>query len=230
MCGRFALTLPHEAMGQMFGATLANDLPPLPNYNICPTNQICAVTSDAGLRHVTSMRWGFIPHWYAKPNGGPLLINARGETIAEKPAFKTAVRDRRCLIPASGFYEWSKDADDTRLPWYIRHADGAPIVFAGVWQRWEREGEAHTACAIVTTGAGQGMSAIHHREPVTLSEGDYAKWLGEDGKGAALLMGPAPEEQLEFFRVDARVNSNRASGPELIEPLGEPPDDATKAG
>ena len=219
MCGRYALTLPHEAMGQMFGATLANDLPPLPNYNICPTNQICAITFDAGVRHVTSMRWGFIPHWYAKPNGGPLLINARGETIAEKPAFKSAIRERRCLIPATGFYEWTKDEDDNRLPWYIHRSDAAPIVFAGVWQRWERDGAAHTTCAIVTTGAGQGMSAIHHREPVTLAPDDYAKWLGEDGKGAALLMTPAPEDQLTFFRVAPTVNSNRSEGPDLIEPL-----------
>lgn len=218
MCGRYALTLPHEAMSQLFSATLSNDLPALPNFNICPTNQICAVTSDDGLRHVVSMRWGFIPHWYAKTTGGPLLINARAETLAEKPAFRDAARARRCLIPATGFYEWTKDGE-ARLPWYIRRADGAPIVFAGVWQRWERDGDAHTTCAIVTTGAGVAMSQIHHREPVTLDPGDYAKWLGEDGHGAALLMRPAPEEQLEFFRVDPAVNSNWASGPELIEPL-----------
>ncbi len=218
MCGRYALTLPHEAMSQLFGATLSNDLPALPNYNICPTNQICTVTSDDGVRHLRAMRWGFIPHWYAKPSGGPLLINARGETIAEKPAFRDAARARRCLIPATGFYEWTKQGE-ARLPWYIHRADGAPIVFAGVWQHWERDGEAHTACAIVTTGAGQSMSAIHHREPVTLAEGDYAKWLGEDGKGAALLMTPSAEGQLDFFRVDPKVNANRAAGPELIEPF-----------
>ncbi|MEM9583514.1 MAG: SOS response-associated peptidase [Pseudomonadota bacterium] len=221
MCGRYALTLPHEAMTQMFEATLANDLPSLPNYNICPTNQVCTVTSDAGVRHVTSMRWGFIPHWYKKPSGGPLLINARGETIAEKPAFKAAVRERRCLIPATGFYEWTKDAEENRLPWYISRTDGAPIVFAGVWQRWERDGEAFTTCAIVTTPAGKAMSSIHHREPVTLEAGDYGKWLGEEGKGAALLMRAAPEEQLEFFRIDTAVNSSRADGPQLIEPLEE---------
>ena len=223
MCGRYALTLPHEAMTQMFGATLANDLASLPNYNICPTNQICTVTSDDGVRHVTSMRWGFIPHWYAKASGGPLLINARGETIAEKPAFRDAVRSRRCLIPATGFYEWTKDGE-ARLPWYIERRDGAPIVFAGVWQRWERDGEAHTACAIVTTPAGKKMSAIHHREPVTLDAGDYAKWLGEEGKGAALLMKASPEDQLQFFRVDPAVNSNRAEGPDLIEPLEDLPE------
>lgn len=218
MCGRYALTLPHDAMSQLFGAQLANDLPALPNYNICPTNQVCAVTSDGGVRHVASMRWGFIPHWYAKPSGGPLLINARGETLAEKPAFRDAARARRCLIPATGFYEWTKEGE-ARLPWYITRADGAPVVFAGVWQRWERDGAAHTTCAIVTTGAGKAISQIHHREPVTLAPGDYAKWLGEEGHGAALLMRPAPEAHLEFFRVDAAVNSNRAAGPQLIEAI-----------
>ncbi|WP_299301401.1 SOS response-associated peptidase [uncultured Litoreibacter sp.] len=218
MCGRQALTLPHDAMSQMFGATLANDLPDVPNYNICPTNQVCAVTSDAGVRHVTSMRWGFIPHWYAKPNGGPLLINARSETIAEKPAFKAAVRQRRCLIPATGFYEWTKDETGNRLPWYIHPAAEEALAFAGVWQRWERDGEAHTTCAIVTTLANDRMAELHSRQPVTIAPADYGLWLGEQGHGAATLMTAAPPEQLEFFRVDPAVNSNRASGPELIEP------------
>lgn len=216
MCGRFALTLPHDAMRQMFSATQANALPDLPNYNICPTNQICAVTSNGGVRHLVSMRWGFIPHWYAKPNGGPLLINARSETIATKPAFRDAARNRRCLIPATGFYEWTKEGE-ARLPWYIKRVDDGPLVFAGVWQHWEKSGEAFTACAIVTTAAGHTMSKLHHREPVTLDPGDYGKWLGEEGHGAALLMQPAAEGQLEFFRVDPAVNSNRAEGEALIE-------------
>ena len=167
------------------------------------------------------MRWGFLPHWYKTTNGGPLLINARSETIAEKPAFKAACRERRCLIPATGFYEWTKTPDGTRLPWYIFRADGEPLVFAGVWQDWEREGEAHTTCAIVTCSANTPMSKIHHRMPVILEPGDWGKWLGEEGKGAATLMQPANENTLEFFRVDPAVNSNRAAGPQLIEPLAD---------
>ncbi len=219
MCGRQALTLPHDAMSQMFGATLANDLPNLPNYNICPTNQICAVTSSDGARHVSAMRWGFIPHWYAKPDGGPLLINARSETIATKPAFGEAARQRRCLIPATGFYEWTKDEEGNRLPWYIHAADGGPISFAGVWQRWEREGQSFTTCAIVTTLANEKMATLHARQPVTIAPDQYGLWLGEEGHGAATLMKAAPPEQLDFFRVDRAVNSNRAAGPELIEPI-----------
>ena len=219
MCGRFALTLPDEAMASLFEATLSNDLAPLPNYNICPTNQIHTVTSEDGQRRLRSMRWGFLPHWYKTETGGPLLINARAETIAEKPAFKAACRERRCLIPATGFYEWTKDAEDNRLPWYIHPTEGDLLAFAGVWQNWERDGVAHTTCAIVTTAANTPMTAIHHRMPVTVAEKDWGLWLGEEGKGAATLMRAAPDDALAFYRVDPAVNSNRASGADLIRPL-----------
>ncbi len=132
MCGRFALTLPDDAMATLFDATLANDLAPLPNYNICPTNQIHTITSDDDTRHLRPMRWGFLPHWYKTPTDGPLLINARAETIAEKPAFSKACRERRCLIPATGFYEWTKDAEDNRLPWYIHAKSNDFLAFAGI--------------------------------------------------------------------------------------------------
>lgn len=221
MCGRFTLTLPDDAMAQLFDAVPANDLPELPNYNICPTNQVHTVTSEDGHRRLRPMRWGFIPHWYKTPSDGPLLINARAETIAEKPAFRAACRERRCLVPASGFYEWTKDAEDKRLPWYIHPAEGEILAFAAVWQVWERGDAPLTTCAIVTTDANEAMSKIHHRMPVIVARDDWAKWLGEEGKGAATLMGPPPEEALAFHRVDPKVNSNRARGPELIEPLGE---------
>ncbi|MFZ7091906.1 SOS response-associated peptidase [Primorskyibacter sp. 2E233] len=219
MCGRFAVTLPPDAMAQLFSAVPGNDLPPVPNYNVCPTNQIHVVRSDDGQRRLGAMRWGFLPHWYKATNAGPLLINARAETIAEKPAFKAACRERRCLIPATGFYEWTKDEGGARLPWYIRPAGEGPLVFAGVWQDWERDGEAYRTCAIVTCGANAQMSAIHHRMPVILAPEDWGKWLGEEGRGAATLMAPAPEGALTFFRVGTEVNSNRASGAQLIEPL-----------
>jgi putative SOS response-associated peptidase YedK len=165
------------------------------------------------------MRWGFLPHWYKTPTDGPLLINARAETIAEKPAFRAACRERRCLIPATGFYEWTKDAEGTRWPWYFHDPSGAPLVFAGVWQDWERDGQRLTTCAIVSTAAGPAMSEIHHREPVTLAPDDWALWLGEDGKGAARLMTAAPTARIARHPVDRRVNSNRAEGPDLIAPV-----------
>lgn len=205
-------------MAQLFAATPANDLPDVPNYNVCPTNQVHVVSAGKSGRALAPMRWGFLPHWYKAPNGGPLLINARAETLAEKPAFKAACRERRCLIVASGFYEWTKTPDGARLPWYIRAADEKPLAFAGLWQTWGKEEPIRT-CAIVTTAANAAMSSIHHRMPVVLAQADWPLWLGETGKGAATLMKAAPDDALEFYRVDTAVNSNRAHGPELITPI-----------
>lgn len=221
MCGRFAVTLPPDAMAQLFAAQPANDLPSVPNYNVCPTNRVHVVKTGETGRALVPMRWGFLPHWYKAENGGPLLINARAETIAEKPAFKAACRERRCLILATGFYEWTKDADGNRLPWYIHRHDGAPIAFGGVWQDWGRDEARQSTCAIVTTAASQAMSRIHHRMPLILDPEAWPLWLGEEGKGAARLMQPGAEDLLEFHRVAPKVNSNRASGPELIEPFFE---------
>ncbi len=206
-------------MVQLFAAAPDNDLPPVPNYNVCPTNRIHVVRRGEAGRRLVAMRWGFIPAWYGKIDAGPLLINARAETIAEKPSFRAACREPRCPIPASGFYEWSKGADGARLPWYISRADGAPLALAGVWQDWRHGDEVISSCAIVTTGANADIAPIHHRMPVIVEAGDIALWLGEAGKGAARLMRPARDGMLRFHRVSRAVNSNRASGPELIAPL-----------
>ena len=219
MCGRFAITLPDDAMARAFDARPANDLPPVPRFNICPTQPVASVISREGQRHLGPMRWGFLPHWYRTPTDGPLLINARAETIAEKPAFRAAVRARRCIIPASGFYEWTKDAQGNRLPWYIRPTQADMMAFAGVWQVWEQGGARHVTCAIVTCPANAALAHIHHRMPVILAPDDWALWLGEAGHGAATLMRPAPDAALTAHRVGTAVNSNKASGAALTEPL-----------
>lgn len=219
MCGRFALTLPNDAMARLFQATPANDLPPVPRFNICPTQAIHVVTSGDAGRRLGAMRWGFVPQWYKSPTDGPLLINARAETLAEKPAFRAAARTRRCLVPADGFYEWTKGADDARLPWYIRRRDREPMVMAGVWQDWGPEEARITTCAIVTTAANPDIAALHDRMPLILDPGDWPLWLGEAGHGAAALMRPAPEATLEAWRVDPAVNSNRAEGAALRDPI-----------
>ena len=205
----------------MFEAVPSNDLPDVPNYNVCPTVQVHTVTSSEGLRRLQPMRWGFIPKWYKKPNGGPLLINARSETIAEKPAFREACRERRCLIVASGFYEWKREEGQTPLPWWVTRSDGAPMVFAGVWQGWGQGSDALTTCAIVTTAANEDMASIHHRLPVILDPDHWPLWLGEEGKGAATVMKSAPEGALDFRRVSTEVNSNRAKGANLIAALSD---------
>lgn len=217
MCGRFAITLPNDAMAQLFAAQPANDLPVTPNYNICPTNAVHTVLAGENGRRLISMRWGFLPHWYKSASDGPLLINARAETLAQKPAFAEACRVRRCLIPATGYYEWTKDPEGKRLPWYFQRADQAPIAFAGIWQDWGED--PLRTCAIVTTATNNSLGHLHHRLPLMLEPRDWPLWLGEGGKGAATLMQPVPDGQHQFHRVSTKVNSNRAEGYDLIEPF-----------
>jgi putative SOS response-associated peptidase YedK len=213
MCGRFTITHPNEALAHMFDAQVSNDLPDVPNFNVCPTNSVAVVTSDAGLRRLRPMRWGLIPPWAKAASDAPLMINARSDTIATKPAFREAVRQRRCLVPASGFYEWSAGPKGERLPWYFTRADGQPMALAGIWQRWQ---EVDTV-AIVSTEAGPGMAGLHHREAVIVEAPDWPLWLGEAGHGAAPLMhASAPGILAVPFRVSPKVNSNRASGADLI--------------
>lgn len=215
MCGRITITDPNEALAALFDAVAGNDLPPVPRYNVCPTNPVAVVTSDQGLRRLRSMRWGFIPDWYKSPSDGPLIINARSDTVAQKPAFREAIRSRRCILPISGFYEWSAGPNQTRLPWYITRADGKPMALGALWTRW---GEMDTV-ATVTLEAGPNLVAIHDREPLILQPQDWPLWLGEAGHGAARLMHPTEAGLLRSHRVDPAVNSNRAQGPQLIEPI-----------
>ncbi|SFQ15832.1 Putative SOS response-associated peptidase YedK [Roseivivax halotolerans] len=197
MCGRFAVTLPQDAMAQLFNARPANDLPVVPNSNVCPTDDIHVIRrggEDDAPRSLEAMRWGFLPRWYKALKDGPLLINARAETMAEKPAFRDAARHRRCLIPASGFYEWTKDEGGAKQPWYITRTDEAPIAFAGLWQDWERNGVTCRTAAIVTCAANAEMADLHHRMPVIVEPEEWALWLGEDGKAELpnLRAQPAP--------------------------------------
>lgn len=208
-------------MAQLFAASPANDLPEVPNFNVCPTTPVHTIHTSGGQRRLAPMRWGFLPHWYKTQTAGPLLINARAETLANKPAFKSACRERRCIIPASGFYEWTKDPSGARDPWFIHALDGAPLAFAGIWQDWAQGDTNLRTCAIVTTGANAAISAIHHRMPVILQPDDWPLWLGESGKGAAALMRAAPDDALVAYRVARTINSNRASGAELINRLTE---------
>lgn len=214
MCGRVTLTSPFEAMIHLFDAVPGNDLPAVPNFNVCPTNMLGVVTSDQG-RRLRAMRWGLVPVWYKAVNDGPLIINARAETIAVKPAFREAVRERRCIVPVSGFYEWQAGAGKARLPWYFTRRDGAPMALAGVWQRWG----AMDTVAVVSTAAGPGMMGVHDREPVILEAADWPLWLGEAGHGAAVLLRATLPGVLQTHRVDTAVNSNRAAGPGLIVPM-----------
>jgi putative SOS response-associated peptidase YedK len=219
MCGRFAITIPSDAMSQLFDAQPFNNLPEVPNFNVCPTNFIHVITYNGLGRNLESLRWGFVPNWYPKINAGPLLINARSETVAQKPAFANASRKRRCLIPCSGFYEWSEDLEGNKTPWFIKRTDGSPLVFGGVWQEWGDESIIVKTCAIVTTSSNTKLSNIHHRLPLVLERSDWGFWLGEEGHGASTLMKPTANDILTAYRVSKNINSNRSFGPDLMFPI-----------
>jgi putative SOS response-associated peptidase YedK len=202
MCGRYMITSPFEAMAGLFDATLAEGLgPDAPRPNVSPTQTVPVVVPGPDGRLIVPMRWGFLPHWYREPGAGPLLINARAETIAEKPAFRAAVRERRCLVPADGFYEWTGEKG-RKVPHVIRPAAGGLIAFAGIWQDWGRDAARGPTMAIVTCAANDRLAAVHDRMPVVIAPGDFALWLGEEGPGAAALMRPAPEEALMVEEAD----------------------------
>ena len=217
MCGRIAVGLPSDSMAKLFAALPANSLTAVPDYNICPTDPVHVVRMSGEGRALVGMRWGFIPTWYKATNAGPLLINARAETLADKPAFKSAARARRCIIPASGYYEWAS-ASGVKLPWYYVRRDSDPMALAGIWQEWESDDGPIATCAMVTIASNELTGRVHHRMPVILEREDWGKWLGEEGQGAARLMLPAEEDVLITHRVSCMINSNRSEGSELIEP------------
>ena len=206
MCGRYMITSGAEAMARLFEADLdfgANMIGDAARPNVSPTEAIPVVVSDGGRRRIVAMRWGLVPPWYKAPNGGPLLINARSESVATKPAFAKAVRERRCLIPADGFYEWQGEKG-AKTPFVIRREDGGPFAFAGLWESWRGQPTA----AIVTCEANATLAPIHERMPVVLAPADYAFWLGEAGHGAARLMVPAPDEALVAMPADANTREH----------------------
>jgi putative SOS response-associated peptidase YedK len=214
MCGRFMLTSPADALGALFGAELdGGERAAGPRWNICPTQAVAAVRLGAdGARVLSALRWGFIARWQTRADGAPPLINARAETIARKPAFREAARARRCLIPASGFYEWqppSLSGGRGKVAHLIAPADGSLIAFAGVWELWRGPGGAAIpACAIVTAAAGPAMARLHHREPVRIAPEHWGLWLGEAGHGAATLMRASQDGVYASHPVSPRINGN----------------------
>src|SRR5438309_8226762 len=175
MCGRFVITSPPEALRQIFGYLEQPNFPP--RYNIAPTQPVPVVILENGGRHFRLMRWGLIPSWVKDPRKFSLLINARSETVLEKPAFKNAIKRRRCLIPADGYYEW-RSSDDRKRPYFIHRGDGAPIGLAGVAETWVGpNGEELDTVAIVTARASPELAVLHHRVPVAIAPDDFDCWL-----------------------------------------------------
>jgi putative SOS response-associated peptidase YedK len=221
MCGRFTLTDPREALSHLFPLLDFPDVPP--NYNVAPTQAVLAVRVPAGRDRPEPalLRWGLVPSWADDPAIGNRLINARAETAAEKPAFRSAFRQRRCLVLADGFYEWQK-VGGTKQPYRFRLRDGAPFAFAGLWEHWEKGGRAVASCTVLTTEANALVKPLHERMPVILAPADFERWLDpKSAKGPELqaLLRPYPAEAMAAYPVDPRVNNARHNDAECVAPL-----------
>ncbi len=230
MCGRFAVTLPPEAMRRMFGYKEQPNFPP--RYNIAPTQPIAIVRSarqdGVETRHFTLARWAFLPTFVKDPNKFPLIFNARCEGIAEKASFRNALRRRRCLVPADAFYEWRRSGSGRAAasrPFLFRRVDGSPLALAGLWETWHGPNgeEVDTAC-IVTTGANGTSAAIHPRLPVVIEPAAFATWLEPDEAAiepALALLRPPKNEVLCFVALSDAVNKVANDGPGVMTPIGD---------
>ena len=221
MCGRYASTLPPEMMEELF--KLLNQIEMVPRYNIAPTQPIAAVWEQHGRREAHFARWGLVPGWVKDPREFPLLINARVETMAEKPAFRDALKHGRCIIPASGYYEWHTNPDKSKQPYYITLSDDRPMALAGLYASWMGpNGEEIDSVATITVPANRQLGEIHDRMPAILDEAAIDNWLNVRDVRAAearQLALPLPDGTLKFHPVSTRVNSARDDDPGLIEPV-----------
>jgi putative SOS response-associated peptidase YedK len=222
MCGRFSLTYTDQDLLEYF--QLARGLDLEPRYNIAPSQPVAAVRVDEGERRLVLLRWGLIPFWANDPKVGYKMINARAETAHKTPAFRAAFRGRRCLIPASGYYEWDKKGG-SRQPYHILRADGQPMALAGLWEHWEGE-EGKTvieSCTILTTAASEPVARLHDRMPVILEPEDFDRWLdpGEQRvERLRELLQPAAPGVLSMHPISPYVNKASNEGERCIEPAG----------
>jgi putative SOS response-associated peptidase YedK len=220
MCGRFVITSPPEALRQIFGYFEQPNFPP--RHNIAPTQPIPVVIIENGVRHFRLMRWGLLPAWVDDPRKFTLLINARAETVLDRPAFKNAMKRRRCLIPADGYYEWQA-SERRKRPHFIHRRDGAPIGLAGLAETWiGPNGEELDTVAIVTAPASADLAVLHDRVPVTIAPDDFDRWLdcnGHDAETVMALLGPPAEGEFAWHQVSTRVNRAANDDAQLILPI-----------
>jgi putative SOS response-associated peptidase YedK len=222
MCGRFTLTTDKKKLTETFSEfDIPEDL--APRYNIAPTQPV-AVVANNGQHKVEFFQWGLIPSWAKDPSIGNRMINARAETLAEKPSFKNAYRRRRCLVLADGFYEWKKEPNSTsKTPLYIRLTSGDPFVFAGLWESWHgADGSNILSCTIITTTPNEMIAEIHNRMPVILPPEAYTQWLDPAERGPDQLSGllkPYSAEQMAAYQVSKMVNNPRNDTPDCITPV-----------
>jgi putative SOS response-associated peptidase YedK len=220
MCGRFVITSAPEALRRLFGYIDRPNFPP--RYNVAPTQPVPVVIIENGARQFRLMRWGFIPSWVRDPRGFALLINARAETVLDKPAFKNAIRRRRCLIPADGYYEWSQ-SEARKRAYFIHPRDGQPFGFAALAETWiGPNGEELDTVAILTTAASTDLAVLHPRVPVTIARDDFDCWLdcSNDAVEAALPLLTAPRGgEFVWHQVSTRVNRVANDDAQLVLPI-----------
>ena len=220
MCGRYTITSAPEVIRALFRYPEQPNFPP--RYNVAPTQPIPIVRLVEGKPQFALVRWGLLPSWVKDPKTFALLINARGESVVDKPAFRAAMKRRRCLIPADGFYE-RKAVGERKAPYFVRLKSGEPMAFAGLWETWTGpNGEELETAAIVTTDANRLLAPIHSRMPVILAPGAFDLWLNTNDvneKTAAALIAPAPEDLLEAYEVSSAVNRVANDDPKLVGPV-----------
>lgn len=221
MCSRYTLTTPAVQLAATFGL---GEAPPLkPRYNIAPSQEIVVVRSGANVLELVSLRWGLVPNWATDPNIGNRLINARIETITEKPAFRQSWHQRRCLVLADGFYEWrpAHNSRHKKQPYLVRRVDLQPFAIAGLWDHWQSQtGDKLQTCVLLTTTANPLMVPIHSRMPVILLESEYEHWLDLTANRLdSSLFGPYRYDDLEAFPVGPWVNHSSHDDPQCLQHL-----------
>jgi len=216
MCGRFTLATDLNAVAKAFGVTPSLQSPP--RYNVAPTQEVVSILRN-GSAHMEWLQWGLIPSWAKDETIGAKMINARAETLAEKPSFKRLLRSKRCLVVADGFYEWKKEQGG-KIPMYITLKDGSPFAFAGLWDLWHSpDGRDIRTCTLVTTQPNTLVASIHDRMPVILSADARDMWLDtalQDEQALLPLLAPYPAEGMTARAVSRLVNNPRSEGAELI--------------
>lgn len=223
MCGRYASARSVQDLAEAFGIG-DDDIEGVadPDWNVAPTKPVTVVVERSGRRALGTMRWGLVPSWASDPGIGARLINARLETVHEKPAFRDALTSRRCLLPADGWYEWAQQPDGTRQPHYLTAPDGRVLALAGLWERWyDAEGRVMVTTTIVTGPAPPDLQAIHDRAPIVIPRKDWSAWLDVRMPAAAVLV-PTASGVVSAHPVGADVGDVRANGPQLTEPVDVP--------
>jgi putative SOS response-associated peptidase YedK len=218
MCGRFTLHASPQELRECFALDAVPDF--AASYNIAPSQPVPAVRVTGRHREMPRLRWGLVPSWAKEPGTGYRMINARAETVADKPAYRSAFRRRRCLIPASGFYEW-KPVADGKQPWYIRMQDARVFALAGLWERWERGEESIESCAIIVTGANDTVRPVHERMPVIIEPSAYDLWLDPEVSAAErlrTLLRPWSGTAMIAYPVSHHVNSPLHNDPRCMSP------------